>query len=71
PQEVIESITPVKAGTLQQVTQVGIQMDLEYLQRRRLHNLSGQPVPAPHHALIVNNLFYFSLSFLLNTEFTS
>jgi len=24
-------------------TQVGIQMDLEYLHRRRLHNLSGQP----------------------------
>jgi len=32
---------PAKAGTLQQVTQVGIQMDVEYLHRRRLYNLSG------------------------------
>ena len=44
---------PAKAGTLQQVTQVGIQMGLEYL-HRRLHNLSAQPVlvlchPYPYH----------------------
>jgi len=30
---------------LQQVTQESVQMGLEYLQRRRLHHLSGQPVP--------------------------
>jgi len=44
PQE-IKSSPLVTAGTLQQVAQVGIQMGLEYLQRRRLHRLSGQPVP--------------------------
>ena len=38
----------LKASFLQQVTQVGVQMGLEYLQRKRLLNLSGQPVlPAP------------------------
>jgi len=36
---------PCKACFLQQVIQVGIQVDLESLQRRRLHSLSGQPVP--------------------------
>ena len=29
---------------MQQVTQVGIQMSLEYIHRRRLHNLSGQQI---------------------------
>ena len=47
PQEIIESNPPAKAGTLQQVAQVGVQINLEYIQRRRLHNLSGQPVPVP------------------------
>ena len=36
---------PCKAGSLQQVAQVGVQMGLEFLQRRRIHNLPGQPVP--------------------------
>jgi len=35
---------PCKTGSLQQAAQVGVQVDLERLQRRRLHNLSGQPV---------------------------
>jgi len=28
-----------------------IQPGLEHLQGRGIHNLSGQPVPAPHHSL--------------------
>ena len=38
-----------KAGSLQQAAQVGIQAGLEYLQKRRTHNLPGQPVPVLHH----------------------
>ena len=34
---------------LEQVAQDGIQAGFEYLQRRRLHNLSGQPVPVLGH----------------------
>ena len=48
PQE-IDSNRPAKAGTLQQVTQVGVQMGLEYL-HRRLHNFSGQAVPVLRHS---------------------
>ena len=41
------SPTPLpKQGHLQQDL---IQAGFEYLQRRRLHNLPGQPVPVPHH----------------------
>ena len=32
-----------------QAAQVGVQTGLEYLQRRRLHNLPGQPVPVLRH----------------------
>ena len=40
------SPTPLpKQGHLQQAAQDLVQAGLEYLQRRRLHNLSGQPVP--------------------------
>ena len=35
-----------KQGHLQQAAQDLVQAALEYLQRRRLHNLPGQPVPA-------------------------
>ena len=35
---------------LDQVTQGPIQPDLEHLQGQDIHNLSGQPVPAPHHS---------------------
>uniref|UniRef100_A0A8B9V8S3 UBC core domain-containing protein n=1 Tax=Anas zonorhyncha TaxID=75864 RepID=A0A8B9V8S3_9AVES len=39
--------------------QVGIQTGLEYLQRRRLHNLPGQPVPMlchPHHEEVLSHV---------------
>jgi len=40
------SPTPLlKQGYLEQAAWDVVQMGLEYLQRRRLHNLSGQPVP--------------------------
>jgi len=40
------SPTPVpKQGHPEQAAEDLVQAGLEYLQRRRLHNLSGQPVP--------------------------
>jgi len=41
--------TPAKAGPLDQVAQVGAQGGLECLHRRRLHDLSWQPVPVLCH----------------------
>jgi len=38
-----------KQGHLQQVAQDHAQAGFEYLQRRRIHNPSGQPVPVIHH----------------------
>jgi len=38
-----------KKGHLQQAAQDLVQAALEYLQRRRLHNLPGQPVPVLCH----------------------
>ena len=38
-----------KQGHLQQAAQDRVQAGLEYLQRRRLHNPSGQPVPVLRH----------------------
>ena len=49
PPEIIETNPPAKAGSLHQVAQVGVQARLEYLQRRRLPNLPGQPVPVLRH----------------------
>jgi len=44
------SPTPLpKQGLLQQAAQDLVQGGREYLQRRRLHNLPGQPVPGLHH----------------------
>jgi len=44
------SPTPLpKQGHLQQAAQDRIQVGLEYLQRRRLHNLPGQPALALSH----------------------
>jgi len=44
------SPTPLlKQGHLQQAVEDFVQVGLEYLQRRRIHNLSGQPVPVLHH----------------------
>jgi len=38
-----------KQGHLQQTAQDRVQEGPEYLQRRRLHSLPGQPVPVLHH----------------------
>jgi len=44
------SPTPLpKQSHLQQAAQDLVQASLEYLQRRRLHNLPGQPVPVFRH----------------------
>ena len=44
------SPTPLpKQGHLQQAAQDLVQAGLQYLQRRRLHNLPGQPVPVLRH----------------------
>jgi len=44
------SPTPLlKQGHLQQAAQDPVQVGLEYLQRRRIHNFSGRPVPVFHH----------------------
>jgi len=44
------SPTPLpKQGHLQQAAQDFIQVGSEYLQRKRLHNLPGQPVPGLRH----------------------
>jgi len=37
--------TLLKQGHLQQAAQDFVQAGLEYLQRKRIHKLSGQPVP--------------------------
>ena len=38
-----------KQGHLHQAAQDLVQAGLEYLQRRRIHNLPGQPVPGLRH----------------------
>jgi len=44
------SPTPLpKQGHLEQAAQDRVQVGLEYLQRRRLHNLPGQRVPVLRH----------------------
>jgi len=40
-----------KQGHLQQAAQDLVQVGLEYLQRRRLHSLPGQPVPVLRHSV--------------------
>ena len=47
PQDSTESNSSAKAGTLGQVAQLAVQMRLEYLCRRRLHNLSCFSAPSP------------------------
>jgi len=46
---VTQSNSLPKQGHLQQAAQDLVQAGLEYLQRRRLHSPSGQPVPGLHH----------------------
>jgi len=44
------SLTPLpKQGHLKQAAQDLVQASLKYLQRRRLHNLPGQPFPGLCH----------------------
>lgn len=54
PQVIIKSNPTAKAGSLQQA---GIQTCVEYLYRRRLHSLAGQPVPVhcnPYHKEVLH-----------------
>ena len=60
----MESDPPAKAGSLQQVAQVGIQAGIEYLRRRRLYNLSGQPVPGTITFTIKKFFCVFAWTFL-------
>ena len=46
---VIQSNPLLKQGHLQQAAQDRVQAGLEYLQRRRLHSLPGQPGPGLRH----------------------
>jgi len=41
---------PAKQGHLQQAAEALVQVGLEYLQRRRLHNVPGQPGPGLRHS---------------------
>jgi len=55
--------TPLpKQGHLEQAAQDLIQVGIEYLQRRRLHNLSGQTLPV----LFLSVFFWFG-TLLLNS----
>ena len=67
PPEIIESNPPAKAGSLHQVTQVRVQVGLEYLQRRRLHNLPGQPVPVLRHLTVKKFLRTLERNFLCSS----
>jgi len=60
------SPTPLlKQGHLQQAAQELVQAGLEYLQRRRLHNLPGQPVPVLHHPQSEEVLPHLQLEFAM------
>ena len=59
------SPTPLpKQGHLQQAPQDLIQVGFEYLQRTRIHNLSGKPVPGVHHLRVRMFFLIFSWNFL-------
>jgi len=49
---------------LQQATQVGVQAGLEYLQRRGIHKLPGQPVPVFRHPYHEEVSTYLCVEFL-------
>ena len=53
-----------KAGTLQQAAQVGVQTGLQYLQRKRIHCLPGQPVPVLCHPYVKKFLHILVWNFL-------
>ena len=53
----------LKQGHPERAAQDRVQAGLEYLQRRRLHNLPGLPVPGlrhPQREEVLETLFYFS-----------
>ena len=59
--ELCGSSSPIplpKQGHLEQVTQDLVRAGFEYLQRRRLHNLSGQPAPVLLHPQSEEVRFY-------------
>jgi len=49
-----------KQGHLQQAVEAFVQVGLEYLQRRRLHNLPGHPVPVLRQS-VEGKVFHTSL----------
>ena len=49
PPGITESSPLQSRPPLQQAAEVGVQVGLEYLQRRRIHNPPGQPVPVLRH----------------------
>ena len=68
PLEIIQSNAPAKAGSLDQAAQVGIQVGLKCLQRRRLHYISGQPVPVlchPYCEEVLTHIYHNFLCFSL------
>ena len=63
------SPTPLpKQGRLEQAAQNLVQAGLEYLQRRRLHNLPGQPVPVLRHPQTVEVLPHVQLFLCLSSS---
>ena len=60
--------TPLpKQGHLEQAVEDLVQEGVEYLQRRRLHNLPGQPVPGLRHPqreeVLPQNCVFLSIRF--------
>ena len=49
PLKITQSNPPAEQDHLEHIAQDGIQAGFECVQRRRLHNLSGQPVPVLCH----------------------
>jgi len=64
PLEFLQPVPPAKASSLKQVTQESLQKDFEHPQRKRLHSLSGQPVPVFCHPQMNNFFLTFVWKFL-------
>ena len=50
PTPLLQAGLPTATSVLDQIVQGPIQPELEHLQGWGIHNLSGQPVPTPHHS---------------------
>jgi len=50
--------TPLSKQVPHNSSQVGVQMSLEYLHRRKLHYFSGQPIPVCSDTLTIKKLFH-------------